>query len=365
MTDKIEFAELLGVEIFSVGRWKGSQEINVTSQMLDEMVASFDELSSKVPGYLPPCKLGHTEAQRFIGQGGSGAPALGWVSALVRVGDKLVADFKDVPSTLLDLIKRRLYNSVSVEIFPTVTYGGKTFKNVLGAVAILGAELPAVKGLKELSASLFDATATERVTLSEKEEDTMAGEATFTQTQVNGLIEVEVSKAATKFAADHQAALTAANDKVAAVEATAKADKERADRAEAALATFRDESAKQEVSALVDDAIKAGRVLPTEKDNMIALASSMTGTIKLAAGEKKSLDVFKDFLNKLPVKVEMSEKGAGGGDKKDHINASVEVDTKAKQKMAADTSGKMEYGMAVQAVLAEDPALKNRYAASL
>src|SRR3990167_4277022 len=105
--EKIAFADIHNVEIFGVGTWRGSKTVKVTGEMLDQMVAAFAQLSDKVQGFRPPIKLGHTDAQRFIGQS-NGAPALGWIGALRRVGDKVVADFKDVPSSLVDLIRRRL-----------------------------------------------------------------------------------------------------------------------------------------------------------------------------------------------------------------------------------------------------------------
>lgn len=369
MPETIEFAEVKGVEVFGAGTWYGSGgKIVVTGEMLDQMVRAFHELSDKVTGFRPPLKLGHTDAQRFLGQN-NGAPALGWVSALRRVGDKIVADFSDVPASLIDLIRKRLYNSVSIELLPKLTYNGSTFENVLSAVAVLGAELPAVKGLKELSLSLFDAAVTDRIVLSEQEQGHTMADATFTQAQVDMLIDAAVTKAKneiqTQFAAqidklttEHKAALDAANAKVAEGE---KKLKEFADKA----ATEQAARFSQNVKDAVDAAIKAGKVLPKDKAALVAFGETLDQTKKIKFSEKVEQTPFENWRDALAAgaaKVKFGEQSQAvhseGGDK----SADVEVNERATAKVtAAGGSDKLAFAVAVQQVLAEDPALKHRY----
>lgn len=146
--------DLKGVEIFSTGTHRGSETTTITEADLDQMVASYDALAGK-DGFKPVLKLGHEDAQKYFGQK-KGAPNLGFVERIWREGSKILADFANVPNAVIDLIRNRRYNSVSIEMYPKAQIGGKTFANVLTAVALLGAELPAVKGLKELAASLFE-----------------------------------------------------------------------------------------------------------------------------------------------------------------------------------------------------------------
>src|SRR5262249_55210773 len=47
-----------------------------------------------------------------------GHPALGWVEKLHRAGDRLVASLSGVPSRVRDILERRAFASVSVELFP-------------------------------------------------------------------------------------------------------------------------------------------------------------------------------------------------------------------------------------------------------
>ena len=128
------FADIQGVEIFRVGKWNGDA---YDRKDLDDIVAAFDAV-----GFRPPVKLGHKES--------SGDPAFGWVKALRRVGDVLLADFMDIPDKIAVMLKDRQFDAVSSEIFWNLERAGKTFRRALKAVALLGAETPAVAGLKPL-----------------------------------------------------------------------------------------------------------------------------------------------------------------------------------------------------------------------
>lgn len=131
-----------GVEIFGVGKWKDSE---FTKEHLDEMVKAFD-----VFGFIPPLKLGHDENQKLLQR--DGMPAAGWVERIYRVGTKLIADFKDIPDVIATAIKRGAYRQISSEIyfnFPAPT-GKGTFSRVLRAVALLGADNPAVPTLRPI-----------------------------------------------------------------------------------------------------------------------------------------------------------------------------------------------------------------------
>lgn len=126
---------LTGVEIFRAGMWNGDK---YTVKDLDDMVAAFGSI-----GFKPPVKYGHEEK--------SGAPAVGWVENLRRTGDMLVADLADLSEVAYQAIKDRRYDGKSAEIFWNLKRGGQFFRRVLKAVALLGAEIPAVdlKPLRE------------------------------------------------------------------------------------------------------------------------------------------------------------------------------------------------------------------------
>jgi hypothetical protein len=126
------------VEIFRPGRWNGQ---DYTLQDVDDLVDSYADL-----GYIAPVKLGHADKD--------GAPAYGWVSQIRRAGNRVIAMLTDLPDDLYDLIRAKRYNSVSVEIYKNLSRNGKVYSRALKAVALLGAQIPAVSGLKPLSESL-------------------------------------------------------------------------------------------------------------------------------------------------------------------------------------------------------------------
>lgn len=134
--------DIKGVEIFSTGTHNG----DVYSESdLDQMVAAHAALD-----YRPAVKIGHTKDA-------PGAPAYGWVQNLRRVGQKLVADFTDMHDSVVEAVRKRSYDRVSSEVYFNLSRNGKTFGRALKAVALLGAEVPAVAGLTPLHKMEFAA----------------------------------------------------------------------------------------------------------------------------------------------------------------------------------------------------------------
>lgn len=142
---KIEPAELFSikdVEIFSVGRWNG-KEFSVKD--LDNIVEAFSKTKNVVRPFL---KLGHDDDQKVLQS--SGLPAAGWVENVRRTGNKLAADFVDIPKKIFQLIKNKAYRKVSCEIYNNIKLENATFPKMLGAVALLGSDLPGVLNLNDI-----------------------------------------------------------------------------------------------------------------------------------------------------------------------------------------------------------------------
>lgn len=138
--------ELKGREILKVGKFNG---VDISLNDLEDIVSNFDKLKDS---HKVPLKFGH-DADHEDGQ-----PAIGWVSRLFQKGEKLFADFSDMPTIVLEAIKNKLYRTVSVELLFNVNSDGKKFNHVLDAVALLGADKPAVSGLADLDALLATRT---------------------------------------------------------------------------------------------------------------------------------------------------------------------------------------------------------------
>lgn len=145
---ELNFSEA-NMEIFSVGTWNGQK---FTKEDLQKIVESYSEIGDKTKPYL---KLGHNDEQQLAkksGMGEDGKPALGWLHSLKLVGDNLVAHFKDVPKVLAELIQKGAYKRVSSEIYFNYDFKDKIYPFVLKAVALLGADTPAVTTLQDVVA---------------------------------------------------------------------------------------------------------------------------------------------------------------------------------------------------------------------
>jgi hypothetical protein len=139
-----ELKSLNGVEIFSIGKWNGDE---YTHEDLNEMVIAFEENKQGARPYL---KLGHDSKQKLLQS--DGMPAAGWVNKIYVHGNKLLADFVDIPGKIYALIESRAYRKVSSEIFWNITVGNKKYKRMLAAVALIGADTPGVMNLNDILA---------------------------------------------------------------------------------------------------------------------------------------------------------------------------------------------------------------------
>lgn len=316
-------------EIFKVGTWRGSQTVEATKEYLASIVRSYIELNSQVPGFAVPIKLGHNKRV--------GEPAFGYAEnvRLSEDGGTVLADFNDVDPEIVDRIIEKKYNTVSVEIWPQVNYEGKTFSNVLSGVALLGAEWPAVKGLKPLS-MFSDQEAPIQLS---QEEDEMK---TFSE-------------------ADHETLMAAAvAAAVLAEQAKVTAAEQRADTAEAALAAFTDEAEKQAVAAVIEAAEKAGKIVPANKASVVAMAEALRLSVE-PAKRAAALATFTAFVEAMPAKVKFGENSHANQEAEGSAEgAGAQVDAAVKRLMAADKQ--KTYRSALDEVFAADPALKTAYA---
>lgn len=162
---------IVGLEIFSAGSHTDSQGENRVWTLgdLDGLVTAF---AKRTPERVPVI-MGHTTpefnaeiaealdipAQLLHGQDGdNGRASLGEVLKLTRHDDKLIAEL-EVPEQVADLVEQGYFKDVSSEIMQD--YMG--YEWVLSAVALLGAERPAVKDLNGLLPSMVMAEQPSRV----------------------------------------------------------------------------------------------------------------------------------------------------------------------------------------------------------
>lgn len=128
-------------EIFAVGKWNNFE---FTLNDLRKMATSFNSLKDVLQ---VPLKFGHNDDQQMT----DGQPALGWISDVFLKGEKLVAEFSDIPDIVYNAMQKGLYKNVSVELDFDVNYKNSFYDFVLTGVALLGADLPAVNTLNDLT----------------------------------------------------------------------------------------------------------------------------------------------------------------------------------------------------------------------
>lgn len=138
-----------GAEIFAAGTWPASRTITLNENEIQGIVDAFEAL--RMHGRVP-LKLTHDGPdQRAEDFDPTKSLAMGWVRRIWRDGKKLMADI-DVPEKVYKLIKEGYLKFVSVELWQDVRAFNRVIPWVLDAVALLGADQPAVGILSDLQA---------------------------------------------------------------------------------------------------------------------------------------------------------------------------------------------------------------------
>lgn len=342
-----EYAELKGVEIFATGKHNGD---DFSESDLDSMAAAH-----KVLDFKPPIKQGHRKDT-------PGEPALGYVENVRRVGTKLLADFVDMPDIVMDALRRKSYNRVSSEVYFDLTRGGEKYKRALKAVALLGAEIPAVAGLAPLS-SLFGEIDSE-VRVYEfgphQQEDIQ-----MDQKDLDAKLKTYDDKF-TKLSQETSDTIKTYKEKADAAELQAKKDREELDGLKK----------KDRETTITTRVAKCS--LPALRPHFaalyeVALDIPVTREFALdAKGEKKAtavqvLDGMIDHINTKVAKIFKDEfqssnhrAGGDGTDGLEFDNPSEEVDRLTKEYCVKNN---VDYGAGMKIVLAQNPELKEAYAA--
>lgn len=142
---KLEVVEIKDVEIMEFGTWKG----NVFGKKeAEEIIKNFKDKVVE-----PYITLDHNPAITTATKKFFNVMSLGFVDKLKLVGDKLIADFKQVPKLLAELINAGSLKKRSVEWWVKgFRHGsGKVYSNVLEAVTYHGANgLPAISTLADI-----------------------------------------------------------------------------------------------------------------------------------------------------------------------------------------------------------------------
>lgn len=341
-------------EVFAVGKWNG-----MTFQLhdLEAMVKAFDLLKAV---HKVPLKIGHTEDQTPVGA----QHALGWVSRLYIAGNKLMADFENVPEIVAKAMMAKLYRTVSIELSIEVNYKGQHYPFVVDGVALLGADLPAVNTLKDLEAFMArDAAqfsvgrrASFAAVVGDKKETEM-------DKDIQAAIEKGVAEASAKIEAavtakfaqkqtETQTALDAANARVAAFEKKEHDAKVGTARARV-VAVFEGLVKGEVIKAAQRESFS--KLLGVDDDARVVNIDVEALIKSFGVVETKSAD------GKIAFKADSAGDKTGDEDKPmTYESACQELDKRASAIVAKD---KVAYSAAKQQVLASDEKLATVYAA--
>ena len=315
---------LNGVEIFSTGVWNGDK---YTQKDLDAMIKNFDEV-----GFEPPVKLGHNDEQTELKDG---QPALGYIDKIYKVGTKLVADFKELPKKVYEAIKRGNYKRVSSEIFWNYKANGSTYDRVLKAVALLGAEVPAVTNLQSIT-GLYSNMGTGEVK-------------TYYDGKESEIMEESKTISVEKY-----------QEEISQL----RAEKEEVMKEYQA---HKDEIKKDNISKYMEELKSEGKILPVQYKEVLALLSTATEekVFKYSKDDSEielsQFELVKSILDNMPKVVEFAEISESIEEEvlENYDNAGAEVDRRAKLYVSKGKA--KDYSEALKLVLEGDKTLADKY----
>ena len=134
-----ETVNIFNQKILKTGNWNGKEW---TPDILNEIARNTSNLEDE---FKPILKLTHVESPILD------KISIGKVKNIRVEGDSLVADFFEVPKRVAEIIRLGSFSGKSAEIYnPYIDRNGKEIGKALRAVAIMGADVPAVKGLDDI-----------------------------------------------------------------------------------------------------------------------------------------------------------------------------------------------------------------------
>ncbi len=348
-------------EIFRTGKHTSSKGVTL----------SFGEgdLAAIVAGYDPAVH----EAPIVVGHPKQDGPAYGWIKGLALKGDRLVAFADQVNPEFSELVKGGSFKKVSAAFYAPDSANNPTpGKYHLRHVGFLGAEPPAVKGLKSIDFSDDDSVIIECEAIEFSEwrnawaienvvrifrglrdhfiqtNDVETADRIVPQWELDQLAQAAADSRADARVEDNRTAFSEPEPKEVVMTKTAEEQQAELDAREADLKarelTFAENVRKTratEDAAFVADIVKEGRLPIGLQATATALFSEM-GDDELTFSEgdaevkTSSRAAFRDLLAKLPMPVATGELATGDGpDFSDPAHVQVAIETeirKAKEK---------------------------------
>lgn len=241
-----------------------------TEQNLDTIVAKYDPSTHEAPAV-----IGHPK---------DNAPAYAWVEGLKREGGILLGKFKQVLPEFAEGVKSGLWKKRSIALYPDMT---------LRHVGFLGAQPPAIKGLKDIAF----ASSEECITI-EFSESTEGGDDKDEK--------IKALEAQLEAAKQNEAAL---ETKFAEAQTTALSEEEARKKLETELDNIRNETRGKERELYIDTLIAQGKLTPAIRQLAIDVVSicDSVGMYTFSEGDAPATQKVESFLSALPVVVTFGE----------------------------------------------------------
>ncbi len=212
--------------------------------------------------------------------------AYGWINELKAEGEKLMASFKDVSEELKQLVAEKKLKRHSVELYKNFNEKGTYLK----ALAMLGAETPAVKGMQPIEFS-YDGEAEE---IQFQDEPSFSSEFTLQF----------YKKQAQKLQSD------------------LAEEKSKNHKHESEKEALEFSQRKTAFESFLDEKSEKGELPPVIREKCVALFSHLD-SIEVKEGSESALDVFKQVISEIKSQVEFGADYDDGG--AEHIEFSAEV----------------------------------------
>lgn len=313
-------SDLRPIEIFRPGRHTAMSGavIEFTEPDLEAAASAYDPATHEAP-----LVVGHPRHD---------APAYGWVSNLAYADGSLQATPGQVDESFSEMVRNGRFKKVSASFYtPDSPANPKPGAYYLRHVGFLGAQPPAVKGLKQAEFADSPEGVVELEFGEDATDDALwarfkrwlsiqtARDPDFSGAHTNGPAYSEPA-GGNQPAPSHeddmtQEELEAREAKIA--EREKKLEDERAAFAEREkqIAEAEARARRAEYAEFADKVIDEGRILPRDRDGLIAFMDSLDSDTVVSFGEgseavkKPARDWFKSFVESLPVTVDYAERG--------------------------------------------------------
>jgi hypothetical protein len=268
-------------EVFKAGKYPQG---NFTKAEIQELAKNYDPSFCEAP-----ITLDHEQK----------GPAYGWVDNLKEENGILKASFKNLSKDLKEFVQDGKYKKISIEIYRELE--GK--KPYLKAVSFLGASIPQVKGMQavefkegESDVYTFEVQAEED---DDENIDDLKAQITDLTKQVVDFqekakknTEIKDLKSQVK---DLNLQLAKFKDEAAGKDELAKE-----------LKDIKDNLRNKDFNEFIDKQIEAGILTPSNKDTVLNILEDLDD-VKKFDESSNGVDLFKEFVSKLPKQIEFDE----------------------------------------------------------